>query len=312
MSVLLVASTGGHLRELVRLRPRFAFDEPVVWVTFHGRQSEALLGGEQIVFAAETAPRDYRNVARNALLARRLFRELDVTRVVSTGAGVALSFLPLARAAGIEAHYIESAARIEAPSVTGRVLSRVPGVRLYVQYPAWRSPRWRYAGSVFDGFASAAAGNGGSGRRPARVVVTLGTLQFGFERLVRRLQAILPKDADVIWQTGSTRAGGLPGARRAMRPDELRAAFAEADVVVTHAGVGSTLDALEAGKCPIVVPRLRRFGEHVDDHQTQMASELARRGLAMARDADELTARDIETAASGSVTAAAPPPFELR
>ena len=310
MSVLLVASTGGHLRELVRLRPRFDFREPVVWVTFHGRQSEALLSGEQIEFAAETAPRDYRNVARNAVLARRLLREHEVTRVVSTGAGVALSFLPLARALGIEAHYIESAARIDGPSLTGRLLSAVPGVRLYVQHAGWPSPRWRYAGSVFDGFASAGA-NGGS-VSPARVVVTLGTLQFGFERLVRRLSRILPKDADVLWQTGSTPVNGLPGARQTLRPDELRAAFSEADVVVTHAGVGSTLDALEAGRCPIVVPRLRRFGEHVDDHQTQMASELAGRGLAIARDADEISFGDLEKAAARGVRAAAPPPFDLR
>ncbi len=52
-----------------------------------------------------------------------------------------------------------------------------------------------------------------------------------------------------------------------------------ASVVITHAGAGSTLVALQQGKHPIVVPRQARFGEHVDDHQLGLAEKLASRGL---------------------------------
>jgi UDP-N-acetylglucosamine transferase subunit ALG13 len=52
-----------------------------------------------------------------------------------------------------------------------------------------------------------------------------------------------------------------------------------ARVVVTHAGVGSVLLALEHDKRPVVVARLHRFGEAVDDHQQAFAERLAREGL---------------------------------
>jgi len=52
-----------------------------------------------------------------------------------------------------------------------------------------------------------------------------------------------------------------------------------ARVVVTHAGVGSVLLALEHDKRPVVVARLHRFGEAVDDHQQAFAARLAREGL---------------------------------
>ena len=41
----------------------------------------------------------------------------------------------------------------------------------------------------------------------------------------------------------------------------------EADLVVTHGGPSSFIEAMSAGKVPVVVPRYERFGEHVNDHQ---------------------------------------------
>src|SRR5262249_33625213 len=53
----------------------------------------------------------------------------------------------------------------------------------------------------------------------------------------------------------------------------------KARAVVSHAGVGSMLTALANGKRPIIVPRLHRFGEAVDDHQLQFARRLEAAGL---------------------------------
>ena len=63
--------------------------------------------------------------------------------------------------------------------------------------------------------------------------------------------------------------------------EENVAAFKAARVIVTHAGVGSVLLALAHGKCPVVVPRLHRFAEAVDDHQLAFAARLADEGLVM-------------------------------
>jgi UDP-N-acetylglucosamine--N-acetylmuramyl-(pentapeptide) pyrophosphoryl-undecaprenol N-acetylglucosamine transferase len=306
MDTLLVAAAGGHLSELVRLRPRLGLVDPPVWVTSDSEQARTLLRGERVVHAREVTPRDYATLARNLPLARTLMAR-GAERVISTGAGIALSFLPLARAHGVDAHYIESAARTQGPSLTGRLLARVPGVKLYGQYESWAGGRWRYAGSVYDGFEPGTARAPGG---PLKVALALGTMQFPFPRLVDRVNAVLPEDAQaVLWQTGSTPLdGGAVAGRASVSPEELRQAFREADVVIAHAGVGTALEALDAGRTPILVPRLRRFREHVDDHQVQVAEELAGRGLALLRHAEDLTAGDLHEAARGSVQAVSNPP----
>ena len=57
-----------------------------------------------------------------------------------------------------------------------------------------------------------------------------------------------------------------------------------------HAGVGSIMVSLANGKRPVVMARLTELGEHVDDHQLELARRLEAGGLvALAEDADELT-----------------------
>jgi UDP-N-acetylglucosamine transferase subunit ALG13 len=85
-----------------------------------------------------------------------------------------------------------------------------------------------------------------------------------------------------------------------------------ADVVITHAGVGSAVMAIRAGKTPVMVPRLARFGEHVDDHQLQLAERFAQRGLALAcRPEDDLKAL-VTRARTRAPSAPAARPAELR
>jgi UDP-N-acetylglucosamine--N-acetylmuramyl-(pentapeptide) pyrophosphoryl-undecaprenol N-acetylglucosamine transferase len=314
LPTLLVASAGGHLKQLVRLVPRIPeLDDDLVWVTYRTSQSESLLAGRRVVFGRALESRDYAGVAANTWLAARLFhREARFARVISTGSAIALAFIPVARAHGIPCHYIESAARAAGPSQTGRLLRRVPGVALYTQYRAWAQPPWRYAGSVFDDFVADA------GNRPeaelGRVVVTLGTsAMYGFRRLVERVASILPPGTDVTWQTGVTDVGGLGIPARPFIPaEELDRAIREADVVVTHAGTGSALSALEAGRCPVLVPRRRGARENVDDHQELLSAELARRGLAVDARADTLTLADLVTAMERRVGRRPdPPPLRL-
>jgi UDP-N-acetylglucosamine transferase subunit ALG13 len=83
-----------------------------------------------------------------------------------------------------------------------------------------------------------------------------------------------------------------------------------ADVVVAHAGVGTALAAFEVGKQPVLVPRRLAHGEHVDDHQIQIAGELGTRGLALSVEAGALTLDHLLSAASSRVaTLAQDPPF---
>jgi UDP-N-acetylglucosamine transferase subunit ALG13 len=311
VSTLLVTSTGGHLAELVRLAPRLPLDGPVTWVTFDTTQARLLLRGERVECLRYTKSRDVAGVVSNLPVARRLLSG-DVRRVISNGAAIALSVIPQARARGIACHYIECSARTLGPSATGRLLSLVPGVRLYAQHQTWAGDRWGYGGSVYDLYE---AGPTRAPDRPLRVAITVGTQPFPFTRLVSRLAQVLPEDSEIVaCQTGTvptSELGGLPG-RPQVPGDELLRAFRRADVVISHSGVGSTFDALDAGRCPVLIPRRREFGEHIDNHQVEIAEELERRGLAVARDAAALTTEDILEAASRSVRLTEyPPDFQL-
>ncbi len=314
MTTLLVASTGGHLKQLHRLHRRLdGVDGPFRWATFDTPQSRSLLAGEQVDFVHFVGGRDPGNVLRNVPLVHRILRGDDVDAIVSTGSAMALPFYALGRARGLALHYIESAARSDGPSKTASMIARIPGVNLYAQYPSWADGRWQFRGAVFDSFVPV------DEPLPARgeirkVVVSLGTFKdIGFERLVRRLLEILPPDADVLWQTGDTDVSGLAiTGHHALPERELSEAIRAADVLVAHAGVGTALAAFEVGTCPILVPRRLAHGEHVDDHQIQIAGELSRRGLALTVDADDLTLDHLSIAA-GTRVAALPedPPFEL-
>jgi len=240
---------------------------------------------------------------RNLAAARRILGDQEVDTIVSTGSAVALPFFGLARMQRLQCHYIESAARSDGPSMTGRLISRIPGVHLYAQYPGWAGRNWSYRGSVFDSFQRTAS----SREPPSRLqkaVVALGTYRgYGFPRLVRRLVEILPHEVEVLWQTGDTdvTSFGISG-HYAIPERELTDAMREADVVVSHAGVGTALAAFEVGKCPLLVPRRSHLGEHVDDHQTQIAKELSNRGLAVSIEADDLGYDDLVAVSRRSIT----------
>jgi UDP-N-acetylglucosamine transferase subunit ALG13 len=295
---LLVASTGGHLEELRRLVPMLGLDR-VEWVTHPTDQARSVLADERVHVVPYVGPRDLRGTARVLPHAIRLLRTGRYRALVTTGAAVAVPFVLVARSLRIPCHYIESATRTDGPSLTGSMLGRVPGTRVYTQHAGWADRRWHYRGSIFDRYQPVAV----ESRAPIRnVVVTLGTMRrFGFARAVRRLIEVLPSvvepGAQILWQVGATPVDGLGiDARVAVPAADLRAAVESADLVIAHAGIGSALLALEAGACPVLLPRRAALGEHVDDHQRGLAAYLSNLGLAVVADADLVSASDLELA----------------
>jgi UDP-N-acetylglucosamine transferase subunit ALG13 len=113
------------------------------------------------------------------------------------------------------------------------------------------------------------------------IFATLGTHHDPFPRAIDAALT-LAGDAELVVQHGHTEpvAAG-PNVRfyQWLLPDEVNAFFREATLVITHAGVATIVGALRAGHHPIVIPRRKRFGEHVDDHQLQIVSALTRVGL---------------------------------
>jgi UDP-N-acetylglucosamine--N-acetylmuramyl-(pentapeptide) pyrophosphoryl-undecaprenol N-acetylglucosamine transferase len=323
MTTAYIATTGGHLTQLTELAQRIPPDPEAIWVTHANPQSTSLLAGRDVEYIPYVGARDIPGVLRSLVRAHALYRRSRPQRAVSTGSGIALGYLPYLAARGVECHYIESAARVGGPSLTGRILRWVPRVRTYTQYRHWSGPHWRYGGSGFDAYEPA-PGGAPFGER-IRVVVTVGTaMEFPFARLMRALAPLLEPGGDlervtglpvdVLWQTGCTPTDGLPLTATPFLPAaDLVAALAEADIVVSHAGTGSVLANLAAGRFAVVVSRRAEFGEAVDDHQQELAEELVERGLAIHRDPEKITVDDLLDTRQHAVRRVPHvPPFVLR
>lgn len=296
MTTLFVAISGGHLAQLHRLSPRLAQDE-VAWVTDSTGQSRSLLAGEQVTYIPTRPPRDWAGVLRDSLTVGRALKASGATRVVSTGSQIALSAYLASKRNKVPFAYVESATRVTELSTTGKILDHAPGVHRYVQHTSTApSPKWQYRLSVFDGYDPEQMDVAPTIQR---VVVTMGgNGEYPFTKLAERVRDIIPAGIDVLWQLGSTPTIDLPGRVVASLPShELADALKEADVVVGHSGTGTALAALAASKLPVLSPRLVDRGEHVDGHQEDLARALSERGLAVVRQADELTLDDLKHAA---------------
>ena len=121
-SLLLVATTGGHLSQLRELADRFPNFPRRLWVTFDDAQGRSLLAGERVIFIPEIKERDvagvYWDVPRPAPSWRRRSRPSAAVDEHRLGDRAAVPIVPAMR--GIPAHLIEIAARTGKPSLTGR------------------------------------------------------------------------------------------------------------------------------------------------------------------------------------------------
>ncbi len=110
--------------------------------------------------------------------------------------------------------------------------------------------------------------------------VSVGNAQQSFARLLDEVARISPQlPQPVVVQHGHT-AFAAAGCVSMDFLDPARYAeqIRTARVLVLHAGAGSVLHAIKAGHVPVVMPRLARFSEHVNDHQLAFAKQLAQAG----------------------------------
>jgi UDP-N-acetylglucosamine transferase subunit ALG13 len=111
--------------------------------------------------------------------------------------------------------------------------------------------------------------------------VSVGNARQPFVRLteaVSRIAARLP--APVVVQHGHTSFDcPVCEGRAFVEMDEFAGLMGRSRLIILHAGAGSILQALDAGKYPVVMPRRLAHGEHIDDHQLELAQAFAGRGL---------------------------------
>lgn len=114
------------------------------------------------------------------------------------------------------------------------------------------------------------------------ILVTLGTNDKPFTRLLQevdRLIEIGTINEDVVVQAGKTKYKSDRMKIVQLVPmSEMEKLVSECSLLITHGGVGSIISGLDHDKCVIAVPRLARYGEHVNDHQLQIIRNFRKRG----------------------------------
>ncbi|WP_367296418.1 PssD/Cps14F family polysaccharide biosynthesis glycosyltransferase [Levilactobacillus yonginensis] len=133
MKVCLVGSSGGHLAHLQLLRDFWA-DEQRFWVTFDKADARSLLKGERRINCFFPTNRNLKNLIKNTWLAFKVLRQERPDVVISSGAAVAVPFFYVSKLLRIKTVYIEVFDRIDAPTLTGKLVYPVADL-FVVQWP---------------------------------------------------------------------------------------------------------------------------------------------------------------------------------
>ena len=130
------------------------------------------------------------------------------------------------------------------------------------------------------------------------IFVTLGTQDKQFLRLLEAVEK-LNIDEEIIVQAGSTNfSSNKMKVYQYMDKDTFIKHMEKARIIITHAGVGTIINGLKMHKKMIVAARLKKYNEHVNDHQLQLLDTFAKEGyiipLTNFDDLDKLIDKEFE------------------
>lgn len=125
------------------------------------------------------------------------------------------------------------------------------------------------------------------------ILVLLGTQNNSFHRLLEKMDELIEKgviEEKVLVQSGYTNYESKNMRIFDLIPqEELERYQEQADLIITHGGVGSIISSIKKGKKVIAVPRLHKFQEHVNNHQKQIVESFNRKGYIIGiNEVDEL------------------------
>ena len=132
--VCIPTSSGGHLTHMRMLMPVLDKAADRFWVTFDKEDANTALEGERVYHCFFPTNRNVRNTVRNTLLAARVLREERPDLIVSSGAAIAVPFFLVGKLMGAKTVYIEVFDRVDAPTLTGRLVRRFTDL-FVVQWP---------------------------------------------------------------------------------------------------------------------------------------------------------------------------------
>lgn len=123
------------------------------------------------------------------------------------------------------------------------------------------------------------------------VLVMVGTQKQQFIRLFEMTEnSSLLEGQDVVEQVGNTKFDSKKFKTFPfIENEEVKKLIEKSDLIICHGGVGTIFEGLHKEKKVLAVPRLKKYGEHVDDHQLEICDELENNDyIVVCRDGDNL------------------------
>lgn len=314
--ICLAASGGGHLRQLLDLKPLWAA-YPHYFITEDTALGQSVAVEETVRFVPHFALGQARlgnGLAMVRGAAASIARSFQIIRgnkpdlFITTGAGSQIFAMAFARLFGARVILIDSFARFRGPSAFARLAGRLAHVR--IAQSAESARHWPGA-LVFDPFRITDA------PRPPKDRLLFATVgaTLPFDRLVALVEhaheaGLLPPEVVVQRGTGGRDVAGVRSVE-SLPFAEIEALLRRADIVVCHGGTGSLITALREQCHVIAVPRTHARGEHYDDHQSEIVTAFAERGLIQSANTDAEFATALANTATRKTTTATTDPSAL-
>lgn len=115
------------------------------------------------------------------------------------------------------------------------------------------------------------------------IFITVGSQKFQFDRLLQEIDNLVQRkviDEPVFAQIGCSNYKPAHYSYKTFLDREEFATWEDkCDILITHGGTGAIIGAVKRGKKVIAVPRLAKYGEHVDDHQLQLIGQFKSQNL---------------------------------
>jgi len=276
MKIAIVCSHGGHLTEMLYLIEAFK-DHEIFFVTYDNPRTRNLNYKKYL----------FPNFGNNPLeLIKNIHKILEIMInekpdfIVSNGAEIAIPFFYIGKLLRKKTIFIECYTRINMPTITGKIIYPFSDffLVLWPEMLECYGKKATYFGGIFNIIDSEKSKKS---LEKNTILVIVGMHYQGFDRLVRKMDEIACKINDkVIMQIGKTNYE--PSCADYFRfkdlDSEIENLMKNAKVVLCQ-GAMTIIDSLFLGTPVIAVPRLKKFNEHLNDHQLIFAKKLESIGL---------------------------------
>lgn len=286
MKIALICSHGGHLTEMLYLIEAFE-DHDIFFITYDNPRTKNL-NYKKYLFP--NFGENYFEFIKNSYRIITVLIQENPDIIVSNGSEIAIPFFIVGKLLKKKTIFIECYTRLDMPTFTGKIVFPITDLFL-VLWPEMLNNYGRKAQYLGGLFSFIESENNTIKYKKNNILVIVGMHYQGFDRLVKKMDEIAARISNkVIMQIGNTKyePKNADFFRFKGLDSEIKELIKNSKVVLCQ-GAMAIIDSLYLETPVIAIPRLKRFNEHLNDHQLVFARKLEELGLVkVVEDIDEL------------------------